>query len=89
MPMIALVFATALMAASPTAGETAAQPAATAKPAKAAKASGTDTVCKKEPVVGSRMKTRVCMTQQEWDQRANDAKDELDAAQRNRPLQSN
>ena len=87
--MIALVFATALMAASPTAGEAGAQPATAAKPAKATKASGGDMVCKKESVVGSRMKQRICMTQQDWDQRANDAKDELDAAQRNRPLQSN
>lgn len=83
--MIAVVFAAAaLMAAAP-----AAQPTTDAKPAKAAKASGNDLVCKKEPVVGSRMKQRVCMTQAEWDQRATDAKDELDAAQRNRPLQSN
>lgn len=82
--MIAVMFAAALMAAAP-----AAQPTPDTKPAKAAKASGNDMVCKKEPVVGSRMKQRICMTQAEWDQRATDAKDELDAAQRNRPLQSN
>lgn len=82
--MISVVFAAVLMAAAP-----AAQPASDAKPAKAAKASGNDLVCKKEAVVGSRMKQRVCLTQDEWDRRAVDAKDELDAAQRNRPLQSN
>lgn len=83
--MIALVFAAALMAAAPPAGETVAQQTAS-KPTKATKS---DLVCKKESVVGSRMKSRVCMTQAEWDQRAVDAKDEVDAAQRNRPLQSN
>lgn len=83
--MIVAVFAAAaLMAAAP-----AAQPSTDTKPAKAAKASGADLVCKKEPVLGSRMKQRVCMTQAEWDQRATDSKDELEAAQRNRPLQSN
>ena len=82
--MIAAIFAAALMAAAP-----AAQPASDAKPAKAVKATGNDLVCKKEQVVGSRMKQRICLTQAEWDQRATDAKDELDAAQRNRPLQSN
>ena len=46
-------------------------------------------VCKKEPVLGSRMKQRICMTQTEWDQRKASARDDLDAAQRNRPLQSN
>ena len=81
--MIALVFAAALMAAAPPAGE------AASAPAKAEKAKKADMVCKKEAVVGSRMKQRVCMTQAEWDQRATDAKDEVDAAQRNRPLQSN
>jgi hypothetical protein len=83
--MIALVFAAALMAAAPPAGETVAQQTA-AKPTKATK---NDLVCKKESVVGSRMKSRVCLTQAEWDQRAIDAKDQVDAAQRNRPLQSN
>jgi len=82
--MIALVLAAALAAAAPPAGE-----AAAATPAKAEKAKGPDLVCKKEAVVGSRMKTRICLTQAEWDQKAIDAKTEVDAAQRNRPLQSN
>lgn len=82
--MIALVIAAALAAAAPDAGATAA-----ATPTKSEKAKSADMVCKKEAVVGSRMKQRVCMTQAEWDQRATDAKSELDAAQRNRPLQSN
>jgi hypothetical protein len=82
--MIAVVFAAALMAAAPAAGETGAQTAA--KPTKAAK---NDLVCKKESVVGTRMKSRICLSQAEWDQRAIDAKDQVDAAQRNRPLQTN
>ena len=84
--MISVVFAAVLMAAAPEAGE---QAPAAAQPAKAEKSKKVDLVCKKEAVVGSRMKTRVCLTQAEWDRRATDAKDEVDAAQRNRPLQSN
>lgn len=83
--MISLAFAVVLAAA-------AADPAATAAKAEPAKAKAADKdgmVCKKEPVLGSRMKQRICMTQQQWDQRKNDARDDLDAAQRNRPLNSN
>lgn len=87
--MIAIAFAAALMAAAPAAGEQAAAQASSPTPAKAAKAKGDDMVCKKEAVVGSRMKTRVCLTQAEWDLREKTAKDDLDAAQRNRPLQAN
>ena len=89
--MIAIVFAAALMAAAPAAGEQAAQAstAPAAAPTKAAKAGKADMVCKKEAVVGSRMKTRVCLSQEEWDLREKSAKDDLEAAQRNRPLQSN
>jgi hypothetical protein len=81
--MIALVLAAALMAGAPAAAESA------APPAKSEKAKKDDMVCKKEAVVGSRMKTRVCLPQEEWDRRRAESKDELDAAQRNRPLQSN
>ena len=81
--MISLVFAAALMAAAPPAGE-----AAAATPAKAEKAKKTDIVCKKEPVLGSRMKQRVCMTQADWDQRAIDGKDDTEAAQRNQPMRT-
>ncbi len=79
--MIALMMSVALMAAAPAAGET-----ASAKPEKPKK---DEVVCKKEKVIGSRMPTRICMTQAEWDQRAADDKANLDAAQRNRGLSSN
>ena len=45
-----------------------------------------DLVCKKEAVVGSRMKTRVCMTQADWDQRTADSRDELEKSQSVKPL---
>lgn len=77
--MIALMMSVALMAAAPAAGET----------AKAEKPKKDEVVCKKEKVIGSRMPTRICMTQAEWDQRAADDKANLDAAQRNRGLSSN
>lgn len=87
--MIALVFAAALMAAAPAAGEQAAQPAGqAAAPAKAAKPDKSDLVCKKEAVVGSRMKTRMCLSQAEWDARAVQAKEDLDNAQRNQPMRA-
>ncbi len=87
--MISAVFAVAVLAAA----ADPAAPAATASApaAKEAKsgAAPDGMVCKKEPVLGSRMKQRICMTQTEWDQRKASARDDLDAAQRNRPLQSN
>lgn len=82
--MIAFMFAAALAAAQPAAGDAAAQPAA--KPAKADKDA---MVCKREAVVGSRMKTRICLTQAEWDARAVAAKEEVDAAQRNQSMRGN
>jgi hypothetical protein len=75
--MIALVLAAALAAAAPAAGE------AASTPAKAAKAEKGDVVCKKEAIVGSRMKTRVCLPQAEWQAREVAAKEAVDAAQRN------
>ena len=81
--MIVLVFAAALMAAAPAAAESAAQTAPAAKSEKPKKA---DLVCKKEAVVGSRMKTRVCLTQADWDQRAADSRAELEKSQSVKPL---
>lgn len=82
--MIAAVFAIALMAAAPAAGEA----AAPATPTKAAKPDKKDMVCKKEPVLGSRMPQRICMSQADWDQRAVDAKADTEAAQRNQPMRA-
>lgn len=44
-----------------------------------------DTVCRKEAVVGSRMKVRICMTQAEWDEREGTDRDELEKAQSQKP----
>lgn len=88
--MISAVFALAVLAAAADPA-TPAPANSAAPPAKAAKsgAAPDGLVCKKEPVLGSRMKQRVCLSQVEWDQRKATARDDLDAAQRNRPLQSN
>lgn len=86
--MISLVLAAALFAA----GEPAAQAATDApKPAaaKSPKADKNGMVCVKEAVSGSKMKTRICMTQAEWDARKATDREMIDQAQRNRPLNSN
>lgn len=84
--MIAAVLAAALMAAAPAAAPAAAT--GTEAPTKAAKPAADEMVCKKEAVVGSRLKSKVCMTQADWDRRKQDSKDELDAAQRNQPMRT-
>lgn len=92
--MISAIFAVALLSAAAdpaAAGATAAVPAAStpAKSTTAAKPDKDGLICKKEAVLGSRMKQRTCLPQSEWDLRKQTARDDLDAAQRNRPLQSN
>jgi hypothetical protein len=88
--MMSLVFAAALMAGAPAAGEPApagATPAAAAAtPAKGAKPKPDDMVCRREPVLGSRMKERICMTQAEWDARQQQDRDDLNKAQTQKPL---
>lgn len=87
--MISLVFAAALLAGAADPAAQAATPAATAQsstPTKAAKAGKDDLVCKREAVLGSRMKERVCMTQAAWDQRKIDARDEVEKSQSVKPL---
>ena len=93
--MISAIFAAALLSAAAdpaAAGATTAAPAAS-MPAKsttaAAKPNKDGLICKKEAVLGSRMKQRTCLPQSEWELRKDAARDDLDAAQRNRPLQSN
>ena len=83
--MISLVFAAALMAGAPAAGEPA-QAATSTAPSKAEKAKPTDVVCRKEPVLGSRMKSRICMTQAEWDARQQQDRQDLDKTQTQKPL---
>lgn len=91
--MLSLVFAAALAAsapAEPPAAETPAAPtAATAPAAKADKPKSDAMVCKKEAVLGSRLPTRVCLRQEEWDARRTDSRDELQKIQRGQPYQSN
>jgi len=89
--MISLVFAAALLAgaADPASQAATATPAAAAQsstPTKAAKAGKDDLVCKREAVLGSRMKERVCMTQAAWDQRKIDARDDVEKSQSVKPL---
>jgi hypothetical protein len=42
-----------------------------------------DTVCKKEPMLGSRMPKRTCMVQADWQQRRVDDRQQLDQSQTN------
>jgi len=83
--MISLVFAAALLAG---AADPAAQASTTkaAPPTKAAKVDKGEMVCKREPVLGSRMKERICMTQADWDQRKADARDDVEKSQSVKPL---
>ena len=86
--MISLLLSAALMAGEPAAA-TAAQAAPPAKAEKAAKPNKDGMVCKKEPVLGSRMPTRVCLTQADWDARQAHDREMVEQAQRNKPLVSN
>jgi hypothetical protein len=88
-PMISLVFAAALLAA----GEPAAAPASAAGQAatpakKTAAKDPNEMVCKREMVLGSRMKERICMTQAQWDTRRSDDRDNVEKAQSIRPFEA-
>jgi hypothetical protein len=94
--MMSLVFAAALLAGAPADPPTvetpaAATPAATAAstPAKGEKPKRDALVCKREALVGTRLPTRVCMSQEAWDARRQDGKDELKQIQRGQPYNSN
>ena len=82
--MISLVFALAMAAAEPTAPSNTSP--STQQPAKSTKAKPDDMVCKREAVLGSRMKQRVCLTQAEWDARKADSRQELERSQSVKPL---
>jgi hypothetical protein len=86
--MISLVFAAALLAgaADPAAQAAGATTGQAATPTKAAKADKNEMVCKREPVLGSRMKERVCMTQADWDQRKADSRADIEKGQTVKPL---
>jgi hypothetical protein len=83
----------AATAAAPTATEAQAvesQPATAATAQKTAnpKPQTTGKICHKEAVLGSRMPIRICETPQETASRKADARDILDAAQRDRLYQA-
>ena len=86
--MISLVFAAALFAAGEPAA-TKASDTATPPDAKAAKADKSAMVCRREAVIGSKLKTRICMTQGEWDERQRQDREMVEKAQSAKPLQSN
>jgi hypothetical protein len=73
--MISLVMAMALMAAG--------EPAA---PADKKAKDPNEMVCKREKASGSNMKTRVCMTAQQWEDRRVQDKEMVDGAQRSQPM---
>jgi invasion protein IalB len=87
--MISFVLAAVLFAA----GEPAAAPAAAAAPApaaeKSAKPNKDGMICRKEAVAGSRMKSRICMTQADWDERQRQDREMVEKAQSVKPYQSN
>lgn len=82
--MLALMFALAHLAGAPAEGleEPVLRTTTAPKPEKVRKV---DTVCRKEAVVGSRMKVRICMTQAEWEERGVTDRDELEKAQSQKP----
>lgn len=80
--MIALVFSLALAVHAPDQGPSP-QMAVVPKPEKIRKS---DTVCRQEAVVGSRMPRRICTSQAEWiDRRAHDRR-EVEKVQNIQPL---
>jgi hypothetical protein len=89
--MISLAFAAILLAAAadppqPAAPTTVAPVTATAEQKARPKPRPDETVCKREPVLGSRMKERVCMTQADWDVRRAEARADIEKAQTNNPI---
>ena len=87
--MMSLVFVAALLAGAPAATDPPSAAAPPAVTAKGEKPKPNDMVCKREEVLGSKLKQRVCMIQADWDARRQDGQDELKKAQSLRPSQSN
>lgn len=63
----------------------AAEPAAAPADKKAAKGPN-EMVCKREKASGSNLKTRVCMTAAQWEERREADKEMVDNAQRSQPM---
>jgi len=87
--MISLVMAAMLMAAPAADPATTSAAPAAAADKKAPKPNKDGMICKKEAVLGSRMPSRLCMTQAQWDERKATDRDMVDQAQRNQPLRGN
>jgi len=83
--VISVILSAAILAAGAPAAEPTTVAPAVATASKKAKPEPGDTVCKREQVVGSRMKQRLCMSQADWEARRISARDELDKAQTNMP----
>lgn len=89
--MTAFLFATVLLAAAaepaqPAAPTTAAPAVATAAAKTPPKPRPDEIVCKREAVLGSRMKQRTCLTQADWDVRKADARADIEKVQTNIPV---
>lgn len=85
--MLALMFFVAHLAAQP--GDRSEEPAVlrtTTAPAPPEKIRKQDLVCRKEALVGTRMKTKVCLTQAEWVARGEADRDNLEKVQSQKPL---
>ena len=86
--MLALMMAIAHLAAQP--GEQA--PGGpevlrtTTAPAPPEKIRNNDLVCRKEALVGTRMKTKICLTKAEWAERGEADRDSLEKAPSQKPL---
>lgn len=82
--MLALMFVVAHLAGQPAEGleEPVLRTTTAPKPDKIRKV---DTVCRKEAVVGSRMKVRICMTRAEWEERGVTDRDQVEKAQSQKP----
>ncbi|TAJ74813.1 MAG: hypothetical protein EPO51_01775 [Phenylobacterium sp.] len=85
--MFAAVLLAAAAAPAQAGAPTTVEPAVATAPARSPpKPRADEMVCKREPVLGSRMKERVCLTQADWEQRRADARADIEKAQTNNPI---
>lgn len=84
--MLALLFVVAHLAGQP-AGEDVEAPVlrTTTAPKAPDKIGKDDLVCRKEALVGTRMPTRICLTQAEWAERGIADRDKVEKAQSQKP----
>jgi len=83
--MISMMLAVALLLADAAAQPAAAEPAGAEQAAKKAKTNKDGLICKNEPVLGSRMKTKLCMTAEQWEERKASDRETLERQQRINP----